>query len=201
MSRKFYPMVLFLLCGYLYGEGWSVQTGLGYQFYTFHAREGATELDSRYNILGLDLGAVLPLSSSWEIRSSLFLGFPLSSAVYVGGELFSEPDLSLYDRYCYFLNFDGGPFYRIGWKSSSLSLGSIFSFDNLVLVSRYAEPGYLLSYTFGLGLAGHFEYYLKNWTLYADLRGKWNFLETLVHHSDFSYAWGAGLSLGLVWRF
>ncbi|MBN2626702.1 MAG: hypothetical protein JXA95_08550 [Spirochaetales bacterium] len=200
MRKILYLLAFLLFCSFLYGREWSIQTGLGYEFFGFRAEEGTIELDSHYHQLGLDLGLATPLSDHWEIRSNLFIGFPLSGAVYINGELNNNPELSLYTQYRYYSTFAVTPAYRLSYDSFSLSLGPSLIFDNLVLASYTSEPGYVLSYSAGLGVSGHFEYYIRKWILYADLAGNLNPLEWLVVHDDFSYAYGMGFSLGAVWK-
>ena len=193
-------MLLILSACFLYAGQFDLSAGLAYDYYGFHAEEGTVKLDARYNSLGLDLGGAYRMTPEWEIRSNLYLGIPLSGAIYLDGELFNEPDLSQYDMYSYYFNFSAGPAYRLQWDRGALSLGAVLVLNDFVLASYESEPGYVLSYTAGLGGLGHFEYYIRDWTLYADLKGAVNFLEILVTHDDFSYAYGAGLSLGLLWR-
>jgi hypothetical protein len=200
MKKSFYLPAFLLLGTLLYGREWGIQTGLGYEFFGFHAEESSIKLDSQYNLLGLDLGLATPLNGSWEIRGNLFVGFPLNGAVYINGELENIPDLSLYTQYSYYSAIAVTGAYLFDFDSFALSLGPSLIFDNLVLASYTSEPGYVLSYSAGLGVSGHFEYYIENWTVYADLSGNINFLELLVVHDDFSYAYGAGLSLGAVWK-
>ncbi len=201
MKLKIASLVFLLVLIPVYSLDIDISVGPAYAFYGFHAAEGTTvELESQYHTIGADLGGTCILTPEWEIRSNLFLGFPVSGAVYLDNELYNKPDLSEYDLYSFYFNLTTGPAYRIGKNAFSLSLGPILVLNDFVLAASDDDPEYVISYTLGIGGAGHIEYSLDNWILYADIKGAFNFREMLVKHDDFSYAYGGEVSLGGVWR-
>ncbi|MDC7223138.1 MAG: hypothetical protein PQJ60_05310 [Spirochaetales bacterium] len=178
-----------------------LSVGPGYEFYGIQAETGAADLELHYHSLGVNLGASCLFAPEWGAEATLFLGIPVSDHGYLSDGTDDSIGLSEYDLYRYFIKFSLGPTYRYSQPDYSLTFGPQLVFNDLVLAASDDDPSYVISYTVGLGALCRFQYYFDKWIFYTDLQGSWNFSEILVDHDDFDYAYGATVSLGVLWRF
>ena len=198
--KKYYGLILFLLVLYTAAaQPFELKTGLGLEFYGFHAEDEYSSIDSQYTSIGLDLGASYRIDRNWDLTAGIFLGMPRTAAVYLDGALYSEPDLESYNLYAYFINLTAGGSYIFEWNDFFLSLGPVLNVNDFVLASREKFPAMCFPILSGWG-CGPPRVFSERHDSLCQLKGSWNFMEMLVIHDDFAYAYEAGLNLGLVWR-
>jgi hypothetical protein len=200
MRKSILLLILMIAYGVLAAQDIELTVGPGYELYGFHAEQGSVEVDMPYRIGGIDFGADYYFTESWLLRGGLFIGYPLASTVIVNDEAYSG-ELSGYDQYRYYFSFNMAPVYRKELGEITLSGGPFLSLNNLILSAEDGDPDYLLLYTVGVGLQGRVEYAFKDFSLFSDIGGTFNFAEVLVEHDDFSYAYSGNLTLGVLWRF